>query len=105
MWAGAIARSITYLYNLIKKNRPMRLLRASAPWVLTILALVAVAAAQQKKQDDFQRRTMELLTPEQKARIQATQKINRQEWIKEHPARESTGMIPLPELGKGAYQG
>ena len=27
------------------------------------------------------------------------------DWAKEHPARESTGLVPLPDLGKGAYQG
>jgi hypothetical protein len=26
-------------------------------------------------------------------------------WAKDHPARESTGLVPLPELGKGMYQG
>jgi hypothetical protein len=26
-------------------------------------------------------------------------------WVKEHPPRESTGLVPLPELGKGEYQG
>ena len=27
------------------------------------------------------------------------------EWAKAHPARESTGLIPLPDLGHGTYQG
>ncbi len=27
------------------------------------------------------------------------------DWAKEHPARESTGLIPLPDLGKGMYKG
>jgi hypothetical protein len=26
-------------------------------------------------------------------------------WAKEHPPRESTGLVPLPDLGKGMYQG
>src|SRR5581483_3070769 len=26
-------------------------------------------------------------------------------WAKEHPPRESTGLVPLTELGKGMYQG
>src|SRR5262249_48243925 len=26
-------------------------------------------------------------------------------WAKEHPARESTGMTPLPDLGGGMYKG
>ena len=27
------------------------------------------------------------------------------EWRKAHPARDSTGLVPLPDLGKGTYQG
>ena len=27
------------------------------------------------------------------------------EWAKTHPARESTGLVPLPDLGKGMYRG
>jgi hypothetical protein len=27
------------------------------------------------------------------------------EWAKAHPPRESTGLVPLPDLGTGAYQG
>jgi hypothetical protein len=27
------------------------------------------------------------------------------EWAKTHPPRETTGLVPLPELGKGMYQG
>lgn len=27
------------------------------------------------------------------------------DWSKSHPARESTGLIPLPDLGKGMYEG
>src|SRR5689334_4998118 len=46
-----------------------------------------------------------MLTPEQKAHMKVTSKINRQEWIKEHPARESTGMVALPDLGMGTYKG
>jgi hypothetical protein len=81
----------------------VKMQRTFAPLVL---ALAVIAAAQQKgQQDDFKRRTLEMLTPEQKAHMQATNKINRQDWIKEHPARESTGLIPLPELGKGTYKG
>ncbi len=73
--------------------------------------LVAGAVAQdqpnpgKKKQSEFQQKTLQMLTPEQKAHMQETQKINRQEWIKEHPSRESTGMVALPDLGKGMYKG
>lgn len=61
--------------------------------------------AQAKPQDEFRRRTMELLTPGQRAHVAANGKIDRQAWIREHPARESTGLIPLPDLGKGVYKG
>src|SRR5215471_6480034 len=27
------------------------------------------------------------------------------EWAKSHPPRHTTGLVPLPELGKGMYQG
>jgi hypothetical protein len=27
------------------------------------------------------------------------------DWAREHPARESTGLVPLPDLGKGTYKG
>jgi hypothetical protein len=63
------------------------------------------AAAQAQDQQDFRRRTMESLTPEQRAHLMANGKVDRQAWIKAHPARESTGLIPLPELGHGSYKG
>jgi len=61
--------------------------------------------AQAAEQQEFRRRTMELLTPEQRAYLQANGKVNRQVWIQEHPARQSTGLIPLPDLGKRTYKG
>jgi hypothetical protein len=60
---------------------------------------------QKKKQQEFAQRTMSFLTPEEKAHMQGNGKINRQEWIAAHPARESTGLIPLPDLGTGMYKG
>ena len=48
---------------------------------------------------------MELITPEQRAHLQANGKVDRKAWIAAHPARESTGLIPLPELGKSEYKG
>ena len=27
------------------------------------------------------------------------------DWAKQHPARESTGLVPLPDLGAGSYKG
>lgn len=60
--------------------------------------------AQNPQQAEFRRRTIEQLTPEQRAHLQHNSTVNREEWIQEHPARESTGLIPLPEL-KGKYKG
>jgi hypothetical protein len=37
-------------------------------------------------------------TPEERKRFQEM-------WAKEHPPRDSTGLVPLPDLGKGMYQG
>jgi hypothetical protein len=81
----------------------------------TLLAMALLAprltTAQQpteeakRKQAEFMRRTMEQLTPEERSHFEANRKVNRAEWIKEHPARESTGLIALPDLGKGTYQG
>lgn len=74
-----------------------------------IVIFVAVAAGQnaqqQQQQQEMRRRTMEVLTPEQRAHMQEMGRVNRETWIREHPARESTGLVPLPELGKGAYKG
>ena len=77
-----------------------------------LLALVAprIAAPQddseaRRKQQEMTRRTIEQLTPEERAHMQAAGKVNRAEWIKEHPSRESTGMVALTDLGKGAYKG
>lgn len=67
-------------------------------------ATAAWALAQQPS-PEFRQRTMEQLTPEERAHLQANGKVNLDEWRKEHPPRESTGLIPLPELGKGTYKG
>jgi hypothetical protein len=80
---------------------------------LLMIALLAprLAPAQQPTEEDkrkraeFMRRTMEQLAPEERSHLQANGKVNRAEWIKEHPSRESTGLIALPDLGKGIYQG
>lgn len=78
---------------------------------LLLLALAQLVAAPQddtearRKQQEMTRRTVEQLTPEERAHMQANSKINRAEWIKEHPSRESTGMVALTDLGKGTYKG
>jgi len=80
--------------------------------ITTALLMIALLArAQQpseeakRKQADFMRRTMEQFTPEEKSHMQANRNVNREEWIKEHPARESTGLIALPDLGRDTYKG
>src|SRR3974390_2018454 len=60
---------------------------------------------QKKKQQEFMQRTMTFLTDDERAHLQSNGKINRQEWMAAHPVRESTGLIPLPDLGKEKYKG
>jgi hypothetical protein len=60
---------------------------------------------QKKQQQERMQKTMSFLTPEERAHLQSNNKVNREEWIAAHPARESTGLIPLPELGKAMYKG
>jgi hypothetical protein len=54
----------------------------------------------------------EPVTPEERAFAEGVMRRNQQsaaerfrEYAKTHPPRESTGMVPLSELGKGSYQG
>src|ERR1017187_1839240 len=80
-------------------------------YVAVLIAAFAVGMALPQQQispeekKKKQQETLKMLTPEERAHMQETGKINRQEWIATHPARESTGMIPLPDLGKGMYKG
>jgi len=77
----------------------------------TLLLIVLAATAQQdnsearRKQQEQSRRAIEQLTPEQKRVMEQTRAVNRGDWIKAHPARESTGVTALPDLGKGVYKG
>src|SRR5215470_1034506 len=75
----------------------------TAAFFPAVMITAQLAAHQQPA--EFRQRTMEQLTPDERAHLQANGKINRAEWIKEHPARESTGLIALPDLGKGMYKG
>jgi hypothetical protein len=76
---------------------------------LGVAVVAGLALSQQQKmtpeQQEFRRKTLESLTPEQRAHLQANGRIDRQQWIADHPARESTGLVPLPDLGKGMYKG
>lgn len=47
---------------------------------------------------DFAMRVMQRMNQGQAA-------SRNQEWAKAHPARDSTGLMPLPDLGAGSYQG
>lgn len=104
-------------------------MKLAAAWVTLALALPTTAASlgkvvelpetcpagagfyaaqepvQAREQQESRRRIMELLTPEQRAHLQANGKIDVQAWKAAHPARESTGLIPLPDLGKNTYKG
>ena len=44
-------------------------------------------------------------SPDDQAYLKTFNERMRVDFPKQHPARESTGLIPLPDLGKGAYQG
>ena len=93
----------------------MKPIRASLPFALAAAALfVAGGIAQQSQpepdyahmnQQEKRQRNMELFTPEQSAHMQRNSAIDRQQWMKDHPARQSTGMIALTDLGKGTYKG
>jgi hypothetical protein len=39
------------------------------------------------------------------AKMQQQNQARNAAWMKDHPARESTGLVPLTDLGKGVYQG
>ena len=60
------------------------------------IELGAPNTAQARDRQEFRRCSVALLTPEQRAHMQANGQVNRQAWIKAHPARESTGLMPLP---------
>src|ERR1039457_3097538 len=80
-------------------------------YVAVLIAAFAVGMALPQQQispeekKKKQQETLKMLTPEERAHMQETGKISRQEWIAAHPAREFTGLIPLPDLGKGMYKG
>jgi hypothetical protein len=60
-------------------------------------------AAKKKGQSEIQQKTLQMLTPEQKEHMQEASRMNRG-WKEQHPSRESTGMIALPDLGTGMYK-
>jgi hypothetical protein len=47
----------------------------------------------------------EPVSPEDREFMQQMQKRQREEYAKNNPPRDFTGMAPLPELGKGTYKG
>ncbi|MFB3829258.1 MAG: hypothetical protein ACE15B_20995 [Bryobacteraceae bacterium] len=62
-------------------------------------------AAQKQKMMEMRQRTIEHLTAEERAHMQANARVDRRQWIRDHPSRASTGLIALPDLGKGTYKG
>src|SRR5882724_5239204 len=84
----------------------MKITRTLLPLVLAArFALPQDDNEARRRQQEMTRRAIEQLTPEERAHMQATSKVNRANWIAEHPARESTGMVALTDLGKGTYKG
>ncbi|MFB3828212.1 MAG: hypothetical protein ACE15B_15695 [Bryobacteraceae bacterium] len=102
------------------------LLAAAAAWLLP--AAAAQSPADQKRIEELRvkRDRGEPLTDDDRAFIQrmmalrgnageaqkgAPKQVNpvraaqNAKWIKEHPPRESTGMVPLTDLGRGLYKG
>src|SRR5581483_1034790 len=51
-----------------------------------------------EEERDYAESKIERANQEQSAKRQA-------DWAKAHPARESTGLVPLPDLGAGMYKG
>lgn len=90
----------------MKTNNTMRISIALAG---AVLAVTAVGLSQQQKQSpeqqEFRKRTMAVLTPEERAHLQSNGGVTRAEWMAAHPVRESTGLVPLTDLGKGMYKG
>ena len=96
----------------------MKLTRSFRPFALAMAVLFAASGVAQQGQhapdsdesllnmpmQEKRRRNNELFTPEQLAHMQANSKVDRKQWAKDHPPRESTGMIALPDLGKGTYK-
>lgn len=84
-------------------------------WTSSILTLGLVAARLVTAQTDEDRRRIsefqdklrdgEPVAAEYRAYMNAFNQLQRVEYPKTHPARESTGLMPLPDLGKGTYQG
>lgn len=84
-------------------------MKLAAAWLALAFPVTEVPAQSQptqtQEQQEFRRRTLELLTPEQRAHMQVNAKIDRQAWIVAHPALESIGLIPLSGLGNNTYKG
>lgn len=76
-------------------------------------AFQAGAPAQSEQSEEDRRaaqimakgRRGEPVTEEEKAFVRSVQAKHRDQYIHAHPARDSTGMVPLPDLGTGTYQG
>src|SRR5215212_4329503 len=50
-------------------------------------------------------RNNQAVSKEDRDFAQQIRKRQNEEFAREHPPRDSTGMIPLPDLGKGTYKG
>jgi hypothetical protein len=95
----------------------MKIMRALTATFAVTISLLALAYAQidDQRWNEIRQKHMrgEKITEEERdyyeSRVerknQAESAAKQAEWAKEHPARDFTGMIPLPDLGPGMYKG
>lgn len=82
--------------------------------LLAGILLGTLALAAQGERQEEQRRIQEIQakikqgvqpTQEERQFFKEVQARRRAEYAREHPPRESTGLVPLPDLGNGTYNG
>ena len=80
---------------------------AAALLAMGMASAPAQDAAAQKRIAEIQGKMQRGETPtaEDRAFMQQVQAQQRERYVKEHPPRESTGMVPLTDLGHGSYKG
>src|SRR5262249_45327745 len=86
--------------------------RCSVSKITSLLLMSALLVRAQDEAD--RRRAAEIqekirnnqpVAAEDRAFMQQMQQRRNAEWAKTHPRRDSTGLTPLPDLGKGIYKG
>ena len=76
-------------------------------FLLTPATLLLAQSDDERRFRDIQRRFSrgEQITPEEREFAEKMMARQREVFAREHPPRESTGLVPLPALGKGLYKG